>query len=107
MLHYHVWFNLKPEVAESSGLAAVRSFLAELTGCGEAVRFELLRNKGEPPRSKLPRYHALVAFRNEAQFETAMKNQAARGIHTGPHGGVVDVVTGFHVEIFTSVEEVE
>ena len=106
MLHYHVWFNLRPEVTESSGLAVVQRFLADLCEIDETQSFHILRNHGESPRSKLPRYHALVIFRDEEHFSTAMKNQAARGIHTGPHGAVVDVVTGFHVEIFTSIDEV-
>lgn len=31
MIHYHVWFTLKPEVSEAAGLAIAREFVAELT----------------------------------------------------------------------------
>ena len=104
MIHYHVWFNLKADVAEADGLAAVTRFLDKLCAAGEAATFELLRNKGGPPRSKLPRYHALVQFRGETQLAEAMKKQATRGIHSGLHGGVIEAVTDFHVEIFARVE---
>jgi hypothetical protein len=36
-----------------------------------------------------------------------MRQQAARGIHTGLHGEVVKVVTDFHVEIFSTWETIE
>lgn len=102
MLHYHVWFNLKPGIPEAEGLQTIRTFLATLTTAGEASGFQLLRNQGSPPRSKLPHYHALVEFADQATFEAAMKAQAQRGIFQGPHGAVVDAVQDFHVEIFTS-----
>jgi len=104
MLHYHVWFNLKPEVPEEEGLMRVERFLGTLCGAEEAATFTLLRNTGEPPRSRLPRYHALVEFADGKQLGEAMKQQVARGIHTGEHGAVVDVVTDFHVEVFTALK---
>ncbi|HVU15286.1 MAG TPA: DUF6614 family protein [Candidatus Didemnitutus sp.] len=103
MLHYHVWFNLKPGVAEEAGLRVVREFLTELGRAGESKGFQLLRNFGRPPRSKLPVYHALIEFSDPAALDAAMKNQAQRGIHAGGHGRVIDVVCDFHVEIFTSI----
>lgn len=103
MLHYHVWFNLRAGIAEEVGLQVVRAYLTELSRAGESTGFQLLRNCGHPPRSKLPTYHALVEFADTAALETAMKLQAQRGIHTGAHGRVVEVVCDFHVEIFTKV----
>lgn len=104
MLHYHVWFNLKPEVSERDGLAVVTQFLHQLCAADEAISFELLTNQGGPPRSKLPQYHALVRFTDKTQLGTAMKNQTTRGIHTGLHGAVIEVVTDFHVEVFARLE---
>jgi hypothetical protein len=104
MIHYHVWFNLKPEVLESEGLATVARFLKKLCEIDEAATFQLLRNKGGPPRSKLPQYHALIQFMDDAQLADAMKNQVSRGIHAGLHGKVIDVVTDFHVEIFSLLD---
>lgn len=103
MLHYHVWFNLKPGVAEHAGLEAVSTYLSSLGEAGEAKGFQLLQNCGRPPRSKLPAYHALVEFADADALSAAMKRQGQRGIHSGGHGKVVDVVCDFHVEIFASI----
>ena len=104
MIHYHVWFDLRPDVAEAHGLAVVERFLQRLTAEAEAATFQLLRNKGGPPRSKLPRYHALIEFADDAQLSAAMRNQVTRGIHSGLHGDVVGVVANFHVEIFSALD---
>jgi hypothetical protein len=104
MIHYHVWFDLKPEIGEAEGLATVGRFLARLSAGGEAAGFRLLRNKGAAPRSKLPRYHALIEFADDEQLASAMRHQAERGIHHGPHGAVIEAVANFHVEIFATVE---
>lgn len=105
MVHYHVWFDLKPHVVEADGIAIVRRFLARLTIDAEAADFQLLRNKGGPPRSKLGRYHALIQFSDDAQLSAAMRRQAERGIHNGLHGDVIEVVTNFHVEIFAPLPQ--
>ena len=105
MIHYHVWFNLKPGVTEADGLAVVARFLKQLCVTNEATAFQLLSNQGKPPRSKLPRYHALVEFANDARLAEAMKQQATRGIHTGFHGAMIEVVTDFHVEIFSRLQD--
>lgn len=103
MLHYHVWFNLKPGVSEQEGLGAVAELLSLLSAAGEANRVQLLRNSGQPPKSKLAAYHALVEFTDQAAMDVAMAQQAKRGIHTGAHGRIVEAVCDFHVEIFTTV----
>lgn len=103
MLHYHVWFNLKSGVVEDVGLQVVRDYLAELSTAEECRGFQLLRNLGTAPRSKLPAYHALVEFADKAALDAAMKHQAQRGIHQGGHGRIVDVVCDFHVEIFDRI----
>lgn len=100
MIHYHVWFNLKPGVPEPSGLQIVSRFLSELAGTGEATSFQLLKNTGKPPKSKLAAYHALVEFADFAALGAAMKKQTERGIHSGSHGMMVEVVCDFHVEVF-------
>jgi hypothetical protein len=100
MIHYHVWFNLKPEIPEAAGLEIVADFLTQLSATREAAGFQLLRNSGRPPRSKLPHYHALIEFADAAALGAAMKKQSERGIHSGGHGRIVEVVCDFHVEIF-------
>ena len=104
MVHYHVWFNLRPGVQESEGLATVARFLRMTCELDEATTFQLLRNKGASPKSILPRYHALIQFADDAQLEVAMRNQAARGIHAGLHGDVVAIVTDFRVEVFSMLD---
>jgi len=103
MIHYHVWFNLKPEITEEAGLQVVRKYLSGLSTSGDASDFQLLRNRGSAPRSKLPAYHALVEFTDSEALSAAMKKQAQQGIHTGPHGQIINVVCDFHVEVFASV----
>lgn len=105
MIHYHVWFNLKETVSEASGLATITRFLKKLCAEDEAASFQLLSNKGSPPRSKLARYQALIRFTDDAQLGSAMKKQYEQGLHSGGHGEVMDVVTDFHVEIFSLLND--
>ncbi len=102
---YHVWFNLKPDVDEAEGLAAVELFLQSIVTAREALRFSLSRNTAAPPRSRLPRYHAVVTYESGEALSASIKHQAQRGIHTGPHGAMVSVVTDFHVEVFAEVTQ--
>ena len=107
MVQYNVWFALKQGVEERSGLAVVNDYLGGLAVAGEAVGHRLLRNTSDGTRSKLPRYQAIVEFRDDAALSAAMKNQAARGIHKGGHGEIMDVVTDFRVEIFRNLRPEE
>jgi hypothetical protein len=100
MIHYNVWFAFKDGIEEGSGLAVIEGFLRELCGIGEASGFRLLRNSSEGARTKLPRFQAIIEFTDDTALSRAMKNQAARGIHQGGHGRIVDVVSEFRVEIF-------
>ena len=104
MIHYHVWFNLKADVPEAHGLSTVAQFLKEVCAADEAANFQLLRNQGAPPRSHLPRFHALIQFVDESQLAHAMRRQTGRGIHSGLHGEIVDFVADFHVELFSTLE---
>ncbi len=103
MIHYHVWFDLRPDIEETRGLKVVADFLATLDSPQEATSVELLRNKGQAPSSRLAAYHALIRFRDDAQLGEAMRQQSQRGIHSGLHGEVIDVVTNFHVEVFETI----
>jgi len=100
MIHYNVWFAFKDGIEERSGLAVIEGFLRELCGMGEASEFRLLKNSSEGPRTKLPRFQAIIEFTDDAALAQAMRKQAARGIHHGGHGRIVDVVSEFRVEIF-------
>jgi len=103
MIHYHVWFTLKPGVSEEAGLALARAFVAELTGKGGVARATILKNTGEAPKSRLPRYHALFEFKDDAQMDATFAAKRAEGIHGGPHGGLIASVSEFKVEVFREV----
>lgn len=100
MIHYHVWFSLKPDVPEAVGLGHARAFIAELLAQGQLVRGLVLKNDGSPPRSRLPAYHALFEFADDAQMDSAFSHRRQVGIHTGPHGQLLASVADFVVEVF-------
>lgn len=103
MIHYNVYFSLREPAAEPSALAGIEAFLTELLEAGAIAGFRLLRNSGQPPKSLLLPFQALIEFRDDAQFSTAFTDQTARGIHTGLHGRVIALVEKFHVEILRTV----
>jgi hypothetical protein len=103
MIHYHFWFTLKPAIPEADGLATARSFIKEVTDRGDAARALLLRNSGEAPKSRLPRYHALFEFVDDVQMERAFAAKRTEGIHAGPHGRLMEAIDGRQVEVFREV----
>jgi len=103
MIHYYVWFRLQSDVDEKEGLAIVGAFLRELHEAGGIADFRLLRNSGDPAKSKLLPFEALIEFRDDAQFGAAFSAQAARGIHTGEHGRIMEMVSDFQIEVFRGV----
>ena len=100
MIHYHVWFSLKPEVSEEEGLSFAQAFIAELTIQGKLARGLVLKNTGEAPKSRLLRYHALFEFGDDEQMTAAFASKRKDGIQTGPHGKLMKSVSEFRVEIF-------
>jgi hypothetical protein len=100
MIQYHVWFSLKPGTNEKEGLSAVQTFLQDLLQSGAVGGFHLLKNSGKPPKTKLLPFHALIEFRDGAQFGAAFAAQAKRGIHNGAHGQVMAIVAEFQIEVF-------
>lgn len=103
MIHYHVWFTLRPGVDEAAGLAAAAAFQAELSAAGRVARCTLTRNTAEPGKSLLPRYHALFEFADDAQMDATFAAQRTAGIHSGAHGELLRLVAEFKVEVFRSV----
>ena len=104
MLHYNVWFSFKDGVDEQHGLTVVAEFLRELCASDEIATFRLLRNTSGAPRSKLPKFQALVEYPDAAALGRSMKAQHTRGIHAGAHGKVVEIVSDFRVEVFTVID---
>ncbi|MGD1088514.1 MAG: DUF6614 family protein [Verrucomicrobiota bacterium] len=103
MIHYNVWFNLQSGISEADGLDIVHSFLDELCVAGSIVGFRLLRNAGEGARTRMPKFQALIEFRDDSQFSAAFRDQAARGIHAGMHGRMISVVSDFRAELFKQI----
>jgi hypothetical protein len=103
MTLYHVWFSLKNGVPEQDGLASVAQLLSSLCTSGQAVDFQLSKNTGQPPRSKLLPYHAVIQFADPTALGAAMKWQTQAGIHSGLHGQMLTSIAEFHVEVFTTL----
>ena len=103
MIHYHVWFSLKPEISEETGLSFAREFITELTTQGKLARGIVLKNTGEAPKSRLLRYHALFEFSDDDQMNAAFADKRKEGIHAGPHGKLMKAVSEFRVEVFREV----
>lgn len=104
MIHYDIWFNFRDGLVETDSLGVIFRFLEQLRSEGSIADFQLLRNSGAPPKSKMLNYQALIEFRDEAQFSAAFSAQAARGIHTGLHGLVMDMVSDFQIEILKEID---
>jgi hypothetical protein len=100
MVHYNIWFDFRSGVEEVDGLGIIKTFLSELYDAGSIAGFQLLKNSGDAARTKMLRFQALIEFRDDAQFSAAFSAQAARGIHTGLHGRVMNLVADFRIEVF-------
>jgi hypothetical protein len=103
MIHYNLWFRFRGDVDETESLSLVHAFLNELRRAGSLTRFQLLKNSGVEPRSKLLPFQALMEFRDDAQFSAAFSAQAESGIRTGMHGRVMTLVSDFQIEVFRQI----
>lgn len=103
MIHYHVWFSLKPEVGEATVLSYARAFIEELSIQGNLFRGIVLKNTSEGLKTRLLPYHALFEFRADDQMTAAFAGKRKEGIHTGPHGKLIESVSEFRVEVFREV----
>ena len=103
IIHYHVWFSLKPGVSEKEGLSFARSFIEELSAQRKLLRGTVLKNTSEPPKSQLLRYHALFEFSDDDQMTAAFAMKRKEGIHGGPHGKLMDSVSEFRIEVFREI----
>ena len=104
MIHYNIWFSFRGGVDEADGLDIIRAFLSELYGAGGVAGFQLLKNSGDPTKTRMLPFQALIEFRDEAQFSAAFSAQAAAGIHSGAHGRVMSVVGDFRIEVFKQID---
>jgi hypothetical protein len=79
------------------------TFLRELHQQGSVSDYRLLRNCGDPAKSKMLPLQALIQFRDDAQFATTFAAQATRGIHSGEHGRIMAIVSEIQIEVFRQV----
>lgn len=100
MIHYNVWFSFKKGTAEPVALKRVAAFLDEQKQSGRIHDFMLLRNQAEAAKTKLARFHALISFVDQEQFVLPFKQVEAIGVHSGPHGLMIENVDTFIVEVF-------
>ena len=103
--HYHLWFNLKPDASEEEAIQVARTFLNEQVSTGQISAFRLLRNADEPANVNLPRFLALIDFRDRHHFSTAFSALRRDGIHSGFHGELMRMVSDFRVEFMETLEE--
>lgn len=102
-IHYNVWFSFKDDTVESDQVERVRTFLADLRTRGLVHDFQLLKNRNGEAKTKLPRFHALIVFRDEQQFGEPFAEVADIGVHSGRHGFMIEQIGRFSVEIFESI----
>ncbi len=101
---YHLWFNLKPGALEAAAIQVARTFLNERVSTGQISAFRLLRNADEPANVNLPRFLALIDFRDRQHFSTAFSGLRRDGIHTGFRGELMRMVSDFRVEFTETLE---
>ena len=103
MLHYHVWFDFKPQITERDGVSIINSFLTELLREAKIAGFRILKNAPAPPKTRLAAYDALIEFQTETQFAAAFDELQQIGIHTDPHGTIIRIVCNFSADVFKQV----
>jgi hypothetical protein len=68
MIHYNIWFDLQNGIGEANALGIIHTFLSQLYDAGSIAGFEILKNSGDPGKTKMLRFQALIRFRDETQF---------------------------------------
>ncbi len=103
-IHYNVWFSFKPGSDEREALDRVFEFLDELQQQQRIHNFTLLRNRAASADSRLARFHALITFVDDEQFSSPFQEIAARGVHAGKHGVMIEQIDNFIVETFEVID---
>jgi hypothetical protein len=103
MILYHVWFSFKPGSDEVAEIEKVRQFLTDLKSRIKLHDFRLTRNRGTPDKTKLCPYQITAEFADGAQFGLPFAEVTKIGIHSGPHGAMIENVDQFMVEVFEDI----
>ena len=100
MIHYNVWFAFRDGASEADGVARVRDFLDDLRQRRRVDDFKLLRSRAPSGQTRLARFHAVIMFTDQVQFDAAFRDVESTGVRAGRHGLMIADVDTFIVEIF-------
>ena len=100
MIFYNVWFSFRSHADEPVELDKVKAFLESLKASSKIHGYRLLRNSGNPLKSRLPPYQVIVEFTDDAQFGLPFAQVSQAGIRSGLHGVMIENVEAFVVEVF-------
>ncbi len=107
MIHYNVWFSYKTGINERIELTKVRGFLDEMQRRDLINGFNLLKNRAADGKSRLEKYHAIIEFSDDEQFDSPFSEVRNAGINVGAHGSMIENVDSFTIEVFGEVKGVE
>ena len=103
MILYNVWFSFKPGSDELAEIDKARAFLDGLQSRAKVHAYRLMKNRASKDKSKLPSYQLMAEFENGEQFGLPFTEVVQLGIHSGPHGAMIENVDDFMVEVFEDV----
>ena len=95
MIHLNVWFSFEDLAADDSGLQRVRAFLDQLQSRGKLESCTILKSRSGPVGGVKPRFHAVIVFRDEAQWNASVQEVQGLGIRSGAHGLMIEKVVDF------------
>jgi hypothetical protein len=102
MIIYHFWFELKEGRDHDGSLAFIDKFLKGKKDEGKLSNYGLFKNQSSKD-TRLLKYHAMMEFRDEKQFESSFSEIRGIGINKEQHGEIVQMVKDFHVEFFEDI----
>jgi hypothetical protein len=104
VIHYNVWFSIKPGANIAAQLARCRTCLDDFKARGAICNYSLLENRGKPGETALPQLQAIIEFQNYEQFGLPFDEVRRTGIHAGLHGLMIKTVEQFKVEVFEEIQ---
>lgn len=103
MILYNVWFSFNKGSNEGAELEKTRSFLDDLKHRSKLFSYRLMKNRAPRDKSKLSSYQLIAEFSDDAQFKLPFVEVTQLGIHSGPHGAMIENVSDFMVEVFEDI----
>ena len=103
MIFYNVWFSFKEDLDESEEIQKLHHFLADFKRRSMIHEYRLMKNRVSKQKSTLLKYHVVIEFGDDSQFEPPFAEIAQIGIHSGLHGAMIENVSDFLVEVFEDI----